>query len=200
MNKFRKMNYMALFSVQRDIEEAIKKACPDIRHASGIYFYTREEFNPDTQETKRFAYIGLSVDVLKRNVSHMLGYQAVDLSLRKRGFFNEVNNPEGWHLNVLFYPQNQIEERESYYIDQYQKRGYILLNIESGGREGKTLINERKPAKGYKDGLKQGYLNAKRDVAKLFDKNLTYSINGKTNKNKEKALEKFNVFLKTDEI
>ena len=32
-------------------------------------------------------------------------------------------------------------------------------------------------------------------MAKLFEKNLVYAINGKTNKLKEKALEKFKEFI-----
>ena len=58
------------------------------------------------------------------------------------------------------------------------------------------MINERKPAKTYRDGLKQGYENARKEVQKLFEKNLVYEINGKVNKNKEKSLEKFKNFLK----
>ena len=84
---------------------------------------------------------------------------------------------------------------ERKFIAEYQAKGYELLNVESGGSTGKTDINQRKLGKGYRDGIHQGYKNAKKDVWQLFEKNLTYSINGKPNKNKEKALLKFEKFL-----
>ena len=53
-----------------------------------------------------------------------------------------------------------------------------------------------KPAKGYRDGLKQGYANASKEVAHLFDKHLKVSIKSdKPNKIQEKALQKFEDFL-----
>lgn len=200
MNEFKKIkkfNYMALFSVQRDIENAILKACPEMKHASGIYFYTRDEFDVDYKEHKKFAYIGKSVDVLKRSVSHIQGYQPVDLSLRKRGFYDETNNPEGWKLNVLFYPESKLNEMESKYIDMYLKADYELLNIESGGTNGKTMINDRKPAKGYMDGIKQGKKALARDLKDIIDKHLVVSIK-KQSKISEKQFEKFNKLLETE--
>lgn len=185
------INYKNLFAIQKRLEGVILQACPSMPHFSGIYFYTRVD------EEGKHIYIGKAVDLLKRSVSHLQGYQRIDLSLRKRGFYSEENQG-GWHLNYLLFPKHLLDEKETYYIKQYQDAGYHLYNIESGGTLGKTIINEKKPIKTYKDGLKQGYKNAQKDIAKLFEKNLVYSINGNPNKLKERAFEKFKKFLGED--
>ena len=57
-------------------------------------------------------------------------------------------------------------------------------------------MDNQKPPKGYYDGKKQGYLDARKYVANLFEKHLQYSVKSeKPNKNQEKALEKFKEFL-----
>lgn len=57
-------------------------------------------------------------------------------------------------------------------------------------------INEYRPQKGYRDGLNQGYKNASREVANLFEKHLNYSKKSdKPNKNQDRAAEKFENFL-----
>ena len=187
-------NYRRLFAVQKEITEILKRACPNISHNSGIYFYTR------VTEKGKAAYIGQSVDILQRSISHLQGYeQKIDISLKKWGFYSPQNEI-GWKLNVLYYPVSKLDEMEQFYIKNYRDAGYELYNIESGGTNGKTDIGERKAGKGYRDGLKQGYYNAQKEVSKLFDKNLTYSISGKPNKFKEKALAKFEQFLKIEDI
>jgi len=60
----------------------------------------------------------------------------------------------------------------------------------------KEKINEYRPAKGYRDGIKQGYKNASKEVSNLFDKHLNYSKKSdKPNKNQDRAAEKFEEFL-----
>ena len=54
---------------------------------------------------------------------------------------------------------------------------------------------EGKTPKGYYDGLKQGYLNARREIAKLFKTNLVVQINGNDGVRKQNALAKFNDFI-----
>jgi flagellar biosynthesis/type III secretory pathway protein FliH len=77
--------------------------------------------------------------------------------------------------------------------------GYQLRNKTSGGQdEGKIQIADYKPAKGYRDGLKQGYKNAQRDIRKLFDKWLTVEYD-KTKKLAERAYQKFNEFIKEEQ-
>jgi hypothetical protein len=142
-----KPNYKQLFAKQREIEKILQVACPNIRHESGLYFLTREE------EGKRYAYIGKGVDVCRRMVSHVQGYQQrIDISLRKRGFYSN-SNQLGWRLKVLYFPKHLLDEQERYYIEQYRKMGVIMYNVESGGTLNKEIIGEKKPAKTYKDGL-----------------------------------------------
>lgn len=176
----------------KEIEIELKRICPTIDNKSGIYFFIR-------RTDKNYAYIGKASNLMQRTISHIKGHeQHIDLSLKTRGIASLLN-PKGWELNVLHFPKEELDEKERYFIEMYQKAGFELYNIESGGTDGKTDINERKPSRGYQDGLKQGKKNIQRFVAKLFEKNLTYSINGTPNKNKEKALKKFEDFLRETE-
>lgn len=186
-------DFVELRKKKEQARKDLLKSNPYLDNKSGIYFLIRKDI--DT----KYIYIGKSVTLMDRMISHMIGYsQRIDLSLKKRGFYS-ANNPTGWELNFLHFPKNELDKWERHYIEQYQKAGYTLYNVESGGTEGKTIINERKPPKTYREGVAQGYKNAQRDVAKLFEKNLTYGINGEPNKNKEKALAKFEEFIKKDE-
>lgn len=190
------VNYKQLFSVQAGLEKQLKQVCPNIAHKSGIYFWFRE----DKDENKKYMYIGKGVDILRRNVSHMQGYQQhIDISIKKRGFYS-AKNQNGWKLSVLYFPENELDAREQYYIDHYKNKNYILYNIESGGTLGKTIINERKPAKTYRDGIKQGEKNTTKQVKTYFDKYLDYSIKSPSNKLKERKFAEFTEFLnKIDE-
>ena len=75
------------------------------------------------------------------------------------------------------------------------KQGKQTYNQEYGGSDGKSLTFGRKERKGYRQGQASGYTNARKDIAKLFDKNLVAEINGKPNKLKEKAMIKFIEFI-----
>ena len=161
----------------------------EIHDESGIYILTRKE------NGFKYAYIGQAKRILTRLAQHLSGYQHIDLSLKKHGFFSK-ENPTGWDVIDIRYPVEELDEKEQYFIKQYANAGWQLRNKTAGGQgDGHVVIGETREPKGYRDGLKQGYKNAKRDVAKWFEKNLTYSINGKPNKNKEKALKKFQEFL-----
>jgi len=189
----KQLNYKQLFARNAEISALLDQVCPTMNEGSGIYVLTREE------DGKKFTYIGQAINIKRRMIAHIQGYsQHIDISIKKRGFYS-VENPYGWKLTYKNFPVNELDEKERYYIKMAQEQGYELLNIINGGQgEGKFDINDRKPTKTYKDGLKQGYLNAQRDVAKLFEKNLEVSIKGNSNKNKEKALQKFNDFMKID--
>ncbi len=158
---------------------------------SGIYFLTRVDEN----EIK-YAYIGQAVHLLTRLAQHMVGYQHIDLSIKSHGFFSE-DNPAGWKIRFLHFPISQLDEKEAYYIKQYATNGYQLRNKKLGGQcEGNNKIDEYRPAKGYRDGLKQGYRNASKEIANLFDKHLDFSTKSNPpNKNQEKAIVKFKDFL-----
>lgn len=187
------VNYRNLFKVQRDLEKQLKQLCPDLDHKSGIYFWIRKE------EGKNCAYIGKAKDLMKRSVSHLQGNkQRLDGSLKKRGLYSK-DNTLGWQLFFLHFPEDQLDEKEQHFIQKYKDAGYEMYNIESGGTDGKTMIGERKGPMGYHDGLKKGYLNARKEVAHWFELHLDCTIKGKSNKNKEKALEKFKKFINIEE-
>lgn len=186
-------NYKQIFAKQKQLEKVIKMACPSIDNKSGIYFYTRK----DEETGEKFAYIGLAKNLMRRSVSHLQGYQHIDISLRKRGFYSE-ENPSGWQLNCLHFPEHLLEEKERYFIERYINAGFTLYNIESGGREGKTDINERKPTKTYMDGLKQGDKRTKRKVKEYFDKYLDFQVRPPSNKIKERKHNEFKEWLNNE--
>ena len=184
----------AVFAKQKQYEDIVKKACPSIDNRSGVYFYTRT----DLVTGEKFAYIGLAKRLLARCCQHMLGYQHIDISIRKRGLYSKENEG-GWKLNCLHFPEQLIEEKERFYIEQYQKANVTLLNIEGGGRQGKVDIAERKPVKTYTDGLKQGRKNAVREVKVFFDKYLDFSIKDNPTKIKERKYNEFRKWLEDGE-
>ena len=185
-------NYKQVFAIQQKYKEEIKKICPEIDEGPGIYFLIRTDENGI-----KYFYIGQAKKLLTRMASHMTGYQHIDLSLKKRGWYND-ENPFGWKLKIRQYSISQLDEMEKHWILEFTKRGYqARYNKTAGGQgEGKEKINEFRPAKGYRDGLIQGRKNASKEIAHLFEKHLSYSKKSeKPNKNQDKAIEKFEAFL-----
>ena len=185
-------NYAQVRAVQTKYREEIKKVCPRIDDGPGIYFLTRTDENGIN-----YFYIGQAVKLLTRMCSHMTGYQHIDLSLRKRKWYSE-ENPYGWRLNFKHYAVKDLDEMEQHWILEYTKKGYqARYNKTSGSQgQGKEKINEFRPAKGYRDGLKQGRKNCSREVAHLFEKHLDYKTKSDPpNRYQKQAMEKFNDFL-----
>lgn len=186
-------NWKKLKAIEQHNKERILRLCPDMQDRSGIYLFYRAD------ENGAFAwYIGKSeTSLLKRCASHLQGYeQHIDRSIRAHKLYSE-ENPTGWQVCVLEYclPQ-ECNERERHYIEFAQKLGIDLHNVESGGTSGKTDINERKPTRGYRDGVKQGEKNIIKKIKHLFDLHLNaVTKSNKTNKMQEKALKKFNEFI-----
>lgn len=186
------VDYRKLFGVQRELERQLKKLCPDIDHKSGIYFWIRKE------EGKNCAYIGKAVDLMKRSVSHLQGNkQRLDGSIKKRGLYS-ADNTLGWQLFFLHFPEDQLDEKEQYFIDKYRNAGYEMYNIESGGTDGKTIIGDRKGPMGYRDGIKRGKTTLKQELNDIIDKYLVISVK-KDNKLSQRMLEKFFKLLKIEE-
>ena len=184
------MNYRQLYAIKKAIKERILTVCPNCPETSGIYFLLREE------DGFRYAYIGQSVNILQRLADHLQGYQYIDLSIKKHGLWSEENQT-GWVIHFLVFPKEQLDEREQYYIKKYANAGYQLRNVTSGSQgQGKKGLGNAKQPKNYYDGLAQGYKNAQKFVANLFDKHLDYKQKSdKPNKNQEKAMQKFKDFL-----
>ena len=180
------------------IEAANKKrilaVCPDVPECSGIYFLLREEGG------FRYAYIGQAKHLLTRLAQHLSGYQRIDLSIKKHKLYS-ADNPTGWRVHFLTYPEGQLDEREQHYIKLYASKGYQLRNETTGGQGvGKSALGDQKSPKGYHEGVRQGYRNAQRYVARLFEKHLDYrQKSDRPNKNQEKAAQKFAEFLEVDD-
>ena len=184
------MNYRQIKAIEQKNKQLILKNNTYVPERSGIYFLTREE------NGFKYAYIGQAKHLLTRLAQHLSGYQHIDLSLKKHGFFSK-DNPNGWNVMFVEYPLSELNAKEQEYIKNYADRGYQLRNKTSGSQgEGKRGLDVQKSPKGYHEGLAQGYKNAQKFVANLFEKHLNYSKKSeKSNKNQEKALEKFKEFL-----
>ena len=171
---------------------------PKLDDGTGIYFLTRIDENGF-----KYAYIGQAKHILTRLAQHLVGYQHIDLSLKKHNLYS-ADNPYGWKVNFLHFSTNQLDEKEQYYIKEYALNGYQLRNKTSGSQgEGKTQINEYRPQKGYRDGLAQGYKNAVKEIRNIIDKHLIVTLkpDKANNKVSQKAFEKFNEIMdyKTEE-
>ena len=166
---------------------------PKLDDKAGIYFLTRTDENGIN-----YAYIGQAKRILTRLAQHLVGYQYIDLSLKKHGFYDEESNPYGYKVNFLHFSLSELDEKEQYYIKLYAQKGYQLRNKTAGGQgQGKSQIDEYKPQKGYRDGLSQGYKNAVKDIKHIIDKHLVVSLKPEKENNKVsiKAFEKFNYIL-----
>lgn len=178
------MNYRQLYAIKKANKEKILKVCPNCPNTSGIYFLLREE------NGFKFGYIGKAKHLLSRLADHLQGYtQHIDRSLKKHGLWSD-ENPTGWRINFLEFPESELNEKERYYIQKYANAGYQLRNVESGGQLGKTDINERKPAKKYFDGVEQGKKTLAKELKHIIDTHLVISLK-KDTKISQKALEKF---------
>lgn len=159
---------------------------------SGIYFLTRIDENDI-----KYAYIGQAKHILTRLAQHLVGYQHIDLSLKKHGLYSS-DNLHGWKIGFLHYPENMLDEMEQKYIVQYAMSGYQLRNKTAGGQgEGKSQINDYRPARGYRDGLQQGRKALAKELKHIIDKHLVITLRPEKQCNKVSinALEKFKYLL-----
>lgn len=185
-------NIAKVKAIEKQNKERLLKVNPKLNERSGIYFLLRTDENGF-----RFAYIGQAVKILTRLASHMTGYeQHIDLSLRKHKLYDEQKNPHGWRVEFLNFPISELDEKEKYYIKLYADKGYQLRNVSVGGQGSERdsgQIGERKPPKGYRDGIKQGKINLARELSYIAEKHLTIEIreDKKNNKVSQKQFEKF---------
>lgn len=185
-------NYKQIMAIRKANEDKIRRLCPEADDYSGIYVFWRED-----EDGFKFAYIGQAIHLCKRMAEHLSGYQHIDLSIKKHKLYDEEKAPYGYYVEVLEKCSiEKLDEREQYWIKWYADRGYQLRNATTGSQSsGKKALGEGKPSKTYRQGVEQGYKNARRDVARWFEKNLTYSINGTPGKRNQAAYDKFTEFL-----
>ena len=182
-------NFVKAKAIEAENKKRLLKINPRLDNKSGIYFLTRIDENGI-----QYFYIGQAVHIIQRMCSHLTGYQHIDLSIKKRGFFS-VDNPYGWMINFIHYPADKLDEMEQFWILEYTKKGYqCRYNKTSGSQgEGKEKINEFKPAKGYRDGVQQGKKALARELSHIIDTHLQVSLKPEKQNNKVsiRAFEKF---------
>lgn len=182
-------NFVKAKAIEAENKKRLLKINPRLDDKSGIYFLIRIDENGI-----QYFYIGQAVHIIQRMCSHLTGYQHIDLSIKKRGFFS-IDNPYGWMINFIHYPVDKLDEMEQFWILEYTKRGYqCRYNKTSGSQgKGKEKINEFKPAKGYRDGIQQGKKTLARELSHIIDTHLQVSLKPEKQNNKVsiRAFEKF---------
>lgn len=176
-------------AIEKANRQRLLKIDPKLDDESGIYFMTRTD-----EDNISYFYIGQAVHILTRLAQHLVGYQHIDLSIKKRGLCS-ADNPYGWNVNFMHYPKSELDKWEQYWILEYTKRGYQCRYNKTGGGqgEGKEKINEFRPAKGYRDGIKQGKRVLARELSSIAEKHLKIEIreDKKNNKVSQRQFEKF---------
>jgi hypothetical protein len=189
-------NYRQIYAIEKKNKERLLKVNQYLDDESGIYFLTREDENGF-----KYAYVGQAIHILKRLCSHLNGYQHIDLSLKKHGLYDRKENPYGWKVDFVVYPIDKLDKMEQYYIKVYADKGYQLRNKTSGSQsQGKAQIDDYRPQKGYRDGLKQGEKNLAKELSNIIDKHLVVTLKPEKANNKvsQKQFEKFKELLKGD--
>ena len=168
---------------------------PNLDEGSGIYFLTRAD-----EDGIKYAYIGQAKHILTRLAQHLVGYQHIDLSLKKHGLYS-ADNQYGWKVGFLHFPLDKLDEMEQHYIKQYAQSGYQLRNKTSGSQgTGKKQIDEYRPQKGYRDGILQGKKMLAAELSNIIEKHLSVELreDKKNNKVSIKAFDKFKDLLSAD--
>lgn len=188
-------NFRKAKAIEAKNKERLLSINPCLDERSGIYFLTRTDENGI-----KYAYIGQAKHILTRLAQHLVGYQHIDLSLKKHGLLS-ADNPYGWKVGYLYFSEDLLDEKERHYIKMYASEGYQLRNKTSGSQgEGKRQIDEYRPQKGYYDGLRQGKINLAKEISHIIEKHLSVSIreDKKNNKVSQKSFEKFQELLNVD--
>ena len=189
------VNYRQLYAKHNRQREQLLAINPKLNDRPGIYFLLRTD-----EAGFKFGYIGQSRAVLTRLISHLNGYQQhIDLSLRKHKLWSE-KNPYGWRVEFINCPIDKLDDLEKKYIKKYADAGYQLRNSSLGGQGSNRAsgeISERKPPKGYKQGVRQGKKQLARSLKDIIDKHLDVQLKPekKNNKVSMKMLDKFDELI-----
>ncbi len=193
------MNYQSIRqakAIEQNNKKRLLEVNPKLDEESGIYFLTRIDENGF-----KYAYIGQAVHILTRLAQHLVGYQHIDLSLKKHKLYSK-SNPCGWKIGFLHFPKSELDKQEQHYIKAYADYGYQLRNKTSGSQgEGKAQIDDYKPSKGYHDGIQQGKKVLARELSSIAKKHLIIRLKPEKEHNKvsQKQYEKFMDLLKAGE-
>ena len=167
-----------------------------IKDESGIYILTRY----DLDNGFKFAYVGQAKKVLTRLAEHLIGYQHIDLSLKKHGIGSAFTRENKWKCEkVIPCAVSELNNMEQEWIRKCHELGYQLYNHTTGSQgQGKQALGEQKPAKGYYDGIKQGRKKAIDEINYRLNKGDIRLVIDKPNKIKEKHLAKLIEILGVD--
>lgn len=179
-------------AIEKKNKEKLLEVNSSLPDRSGIYFLTRIDENGI-----KYAYVGQAKHILTRLAQHMVSYQHIDLSLKKHGF-HKTENPYGYRIGYIEFPEYKLDEMEQYYIRWCANNGYQLRNKTSGSQGvGKKQIDEYKPSRTYRDGVLQGKKTLAKELSHIIEKHLEIGLKqGKeNNKVSQKALEKFRSLL-----
>lgn len=167
-------NFRQIKAIEAENRKRLLAVNPQLNNESGIYILMRFDENGI-----KYAYIGQAKHILQRLCSHLTGYQQhIDLSIRKHGL-HSVENPYGWDIDFENLPESELDVAEKHYIKEYATQGYQLRNVSLGGQgenRASGQIGERKPSKGYRDGIQQGRKNLARELANIADKHLVIAL------------------------
>ena len=182
-------NYKQHIARLESSKNRIKKLNAQINEKSGIYFFFR------TEKGISYGYVGQAKHLLTRCAEHLIGFQHIDNSLKSHGLYDKELNPTGYRLIVKEFPLEELDKKEQFYINYFANQGYQLRNKTVGSQgQGKTEFGDSKSNKGYRDGLKQGYENCRKEIITMFAKYLNYSPKS-TGKIAERKLQEFRDFL-----
>ena len=186
-------NFKQIWAIDMKNKKRLLAICPSLDNESGIYIWTREE------DGIKYCYVGQSVALLNRNLSHLRGYQHIDLSLKKRGLYDKTLNPTGWSIDFFHCPETQLDEQEQKMIKEYAHMGYqFRYNHSLGGQIDKKGL-ELQNTNGYRRGVAYGQAKAIKEIKVFFDKYLDFVIKGTPNKIKERKFKEFEEMLKGGE-
>lgn len=195
------MNIRQIKAIEAGNKKRILAVCPCCTERPGIYIFYRT----DTETGLRFCYVGQAKHLLSRCAQHLSEYDHIALSLKKRGFYDPMfpdKNPGGWKLEIWECSGYEtLDGAETEAIKEWADRGYQLFNRTGGSQSaGKVAFDNKKPSRGYFDGLEQGQKNARRFISDLFSKHLTVSTKRTPpTVNQQKALQKFMDFINLEE-
>ena len=179
-------------AIEKKNRERLLKVNPKLDDESGIYILWR---------TETHGYIGQSVSILTRLAQHLAGYeQHIDRSMKKHGLFSEKNKG-GYRIDFIHCSKSELDDKEREYIQKAIDSGWVLKNKTSGGQDDKKeKIADFRPAKGYRDGIKQGKINLARELSSIAEKHLKIEIRDdkKNNKVSQKQFEKFMWLMNED--
>ena len=185
-------------AIEKQNKKRLLAVNPKLNERSGIYFLLRTN-----EQGFKFAYIGQAKHILTRLAQHLSGYQQhIDRSLKSHNLYSE-DEPYGWRVEFLNFPEDELDEKEKFYIKQYADAGYQLRNVSVGGQGSERdsgQIGERKPPKTYRQGIQQGKLSLARELSSIAEKHLKIEIreDKKNNKVSQRQFEKFKELMNED--